>query len=489
MEDKSTAETSELIALWGQLGKRYHVEQPRMLDKALENGSKRLPSYLPLSKVVSDCVNTMKTLIKQGDDPVMKYSTLPLNAPVLPSSFSIHELAGILKEREYRTKNIIKHGVAPYISSNAHRVSFLAEDSKGRIHDLLSMMGKPETTPVNFMIKGDTTPLNFDNGTEAVANALKIEPTSIYSPYGDKMKEKILNAMSKGTIVTQGTFLFEHVKKAFFARAEDITLVKLDGHPLDKGKIPLPTGNNPSIAAQLNKVEPSIIPYLANAMKKGPTQRTINKHILDGLKLETPEKQANSIIASIKKQSKSDIDMSNREKEWVNILSKNWEVPTKISAISREIMHYQHGFDVKADDTPKAKNTKNRSKEKPAKNSAKNEESPKSNPKKDSPIDQVSPSNSKVNIDAALSAFYQNRETASPGHLSVQVLAAMSPNALIPMSADEIKDFTNSVEAIQKQPVGAEDGIRWLAKTIEHKLPEIEKPKQEEQSFSYRRNR
>jgi len=489
MEDRNTVETSELIALWEQLGKRYHVEQPRMLDKALENGSKRLPSYLPLSKVVSDCVGIIKTLIKQGEDPSMKYSTLPLNAPVLPSAFSIHELVGILKEREYRTKNIIKHGVAPYISSNPHRVSFLAEDSKGRVHELLSMMGKPETTSVNFMIKGDTNPLNFDNGTEAVANALKIEPTSIYSPYGDKLKEKILNAMNKGTVVTHGTFLFEHAKKAFFARPEDITLVKLDGHPLDKGKIPLPTGNNPSIAAQLNKLEPSIIPYLANAMKKGPTQRTINKHILEGLKLDTPQEQAISIISGIKKQSKSDIDMSNREKEWVGILSKNWEVPTKISAISREIMHYQHGFDVKADDTPKARPARAKKKETPAKSSVKNEEKTLNTPKQDSTTTQAAPNGSKVNIDAALSAFYQNRETASPGSLSVQVLAAMSPNALIPMSADEIKDFTNSVEAIQKQPIGAEDGIRWLAKTVEHKLPEMEKPKQEEQSLPYRRSR
>ena len=65
----------------------------------------------------------------------------------------------------------------------------------------------------------------------------------------------------------------------------------------------------------------------------------------------------------------------------------------------------------------------------------------------------------------------------------------MSPDALIPMSADEIRDFTNSVESIQKQPIGAEDGIRWLAKTIEHKLPDVEKPRQEEHSNSYRRTR
>lgn len=247
MEDKNTADTSELRALWDQLVKRYHVEQPRMLEKALENGSKRLPSYLPLSKVVSDCVNTLKILVKQGEDPNLKYSSLPLNAISLPPAFSIHELAGVLKDREYRTKNIIKHGVAPYISSNANRVAFFAEDSKGRTHELLSMMGKSEFTPVNFMIKGDTNPLNFDNGNVAVANALKIEPTSIYSPYGDKLKGKILNAMNKGTVVTHGTFLFEHAKRHSSQGLKISLLLNLMGTLLIKAKSHYPLATTPQL--------------------------------------------------------------------------------------------------------------------------------------------------------------------------------------------------------------------------------------------------
>lgn len=489
MDDINKAEVSELESLWGQLSKRYTVEQPRMLEKALENGSRRLPSHLTLSKVASDCIKTLKSLMKQGEDDTLKYSSLPLNALVLPETFSIHELAGILKEREYRTQNILKHGVAPHVSFTANKVGFFAEDSKGRNHELLSFLGKTETTPVNFMIKGETDPLNFDNGNVAVANAMNIESANIYSPYGEKLKNKLLKILDKGVVVTHGTFLFEHAKKAFFERPGNITFVKLDGHPFEKGKIPIPTGSNPAIAAQINKIEPTLIPYLANAMKKGPTQRTLNKLIHEGLKLSTPQEQAKTIIASVKKQSKGEIDMINRENDWVKLLSKNWESPTKANVLSREILHHQHGFDVKADDTPKTKAPKAPKKDASPKNTAKNGDNKQSNAKTAPETNVQMKNGSKVNIDAALSAFYQNRENASPGQLSVQVLAAMSPNTLIPMSADEIKDFTNSVETIQKQPVGAEDGIRWLAKTIEHKLPDIEKPKQEEHSFSYRRSR
>jgi hypothetical protein len=489
MDDINKADVSELESLWVQLSKRYTVEQPRMLEKALENGSKRLPSHLTLSKVASDCIKTLKSLMKQGEDPALKYSSLPLNALLLPETFSIHELAGILKEREYRTQNILKHGVAPYVSFTPNKVGFFAEDSKGRNHEILSFLRKTETTPVNFMIKGETDPLTFDNGNVAVANAMNIESANIYSPYGEKLKNKLLKILDKGVVVTPGTFLFEHAKKAFFERPGNITFVKLDGHPFEKGKIPIPTGSNPAIAAQINKLEPTLIPYLTNAMKKGPTQRTLNKLIYDGLALSTPQEQAKAIITSVKKQSKGEIDMINRENDWVKLLSKNWESPTKANVLSREILHHQHGFDVKADDTPKTKAPKAPKKDATPKNTAKNGDNKQSNAKTAPETNVQMKNGSKVNIDAALSAFYQNRENASPGQLSVQVLAAMSPNALIPMSADEIKDFTNSVETIQKQPVGAEDGIRWLAKTIEHKLPDIEKPKQEEHSFSYRRSR
>jgi|TARA_B100000508_G_scaffold139407_1_gene137367 hypothetical protein len=487
MDDQNAAVVAELKALWERLGKRYAIEQPQMLSVALSNGSERLPKALPISKVLSDCTDILKSLIKQGEEGTLKYSALPLHAPALPKTFSIHELANILKDRELRTKNILKHGVAPYIYSNSTRISFMAEDSKGRLHEFFSLMGQSVSNKVNFMLKGDTDPLAFDDGKTAIANAVKVESASIYSPYGDKMKEKMLNVLNKGVVVTHGNYLFEHAKKAFFARPDDITMVKLDGHPFEKGKIPLPTGNNPSIVAQLNKIEPSLIPYIINATKKGPTYRTLQKNITEGLKASTPSEQASAIIAAVKKQSKGDIDMSHRAKDWTALLSKEWDTPTKANAINREIMHYKHGFDVNADDTPKPKKSRTNKKDSPTKKQTIVQEKGTVEPK--SQVINPPASTSKVNIDAALSAFYQHRESSSPGRLSVQVLAAMSPDALIPMSADEIRDFTNSVESIQKQPIGAEDGIRWLAKTIEHKLPNVEKPQQEEHSNSYRRTR
>lgn len=487
MDDKNTAEIAELKALWETLGKRYIVEQPNMLTTALANGSNRLPKGITFSRVVSDCTTILKTLIKQGEEESLKYSGLPLHSPGLPANFSIHELANILKDRELRTKNILKHGIAPYVYSNATRMSFMAEDSKGRLHEFLSLMGQTVANQVNFMLKGDADPLPFDDGKTVIANVVSVPSPTVYSPYGDKMKEKILGLLSKGAVVTHGNYLFEHAKKAFFAKPDDITMVKLDGHPFEKGKIPIPTGNNPSVAAQFNKIDPTIIPYLVNGSKKGPTFRTLHKQITEGMKSGTPSEQAVNIIASIKKQSKGQIDMSHRTKEWVGTLSKDLDGPSKTTILCRELMHYGHAFDPKADDTPRQKKSRSSTKEKEPK--AKSNQGKAmlkanaSNPRKDTP------SHSGVNIDAALSAFYQYRESTTPGELSVKVLAAMSPSALIPMSAEEVQDFSRSVEAIQKQPVGAEDGIRWLAKSIEQKLPQLAEPKQEEPSNSYRPKR
>jgi hypothetical protein len=402
------------------------------------------------------------------------------NLPVGENKLTTHsQLSVALQGRLHANAMLAQDGVALRFSYQGTRVKLLAEDLKGRTHPIaLWHYGHDKQDVYSSQFKN----IANQDLSKTMSVDLQEGRTDDYL-HGAHIRAKMEKLSDRVMLVVHNPL------KA--AELNDLWFCKPDGliHGSRKGVIPILTGSyHPSVHAQLNKIDRSIIPYIANGTKKGPTYNTLYKKLSDVYKIS--QDASPTLFTDRLAQIFADLG------EKVDIKADNWKkssrpdlrkhahlyIPTLISeALSTDVgfdptasfnkTHKKVGFpSIKSDipnlqiDSPVVKRavppTHTTTEFTQRKQSSSNVKKAVSLPPEEHKL---------IDIDELKEVFLNFRETIPLKQLANKLIQTLAQGELLPLAMDDIKSINGIVETMDRQPNLSENGLNWIIELVNEK--------------------
>ncbi len=193
-----------------------------------------------------------------------KFSLMTVYWPQ-PKDASWMNIYNAIKQRNLTTASLAKDGVALSFHFNKENkfAIVIAEDTKGRKHPL-----------VHVSLKDSIRMAEIGTGDDAKSYPVLTlnEWTSSTSNYPGFVKDGLHKICQQLILIEAQSFNVENHKPLWYCGKEGIQ----SKHPQIKGAFPAPLGYaSINLHAQVNKIDPSFITKIANAVRIGPTQKTM----------------------------------------------------------------------------------------------------------------------------------------------------------------------------------------------------------------------
>lgn len=379
-----------------------------------------------------------------------KYTPLAINWSN-DTSIGVDYILSVIENRVNNNEALSKDGVAINFSSNKKAQSFsvTAEDMKGRIHPLAWGPVGEDFSKKDFILGDQKTAIS---GLD-IRNQVRMM-TGMPSEIASKLK----SVLSRIVLVEPGINKHKEFNSLWYCKKDGLGV---DGNAA-AGVIPVPLNSSATTNAQLSKIDSSLVPYLSNAARIGPTVKTLRKtftNLIEENKGATKDVYVEAILAEVKKLKGNPKDNPHLR----NFL--NFSIKPEASdylKIENAVDSYLRSGSMLNKNASKNKKHVGLTLAKSSKSQSKtNSESFK--PSNSSPLHKV---------------FFEEYEKSTAPQLAKKLLETAYPEGILPLSPVDISYLERIVSTMQGLPNTAEHGLNWFADIIKEKQLElIQSPK------------
>lgn len=381
-----------------------------------------------------------------------KFSSLPIQwGGNKKNGIGIDFIYTVMSQRVAANDALARDGVALSMSYDepGNKFFMLMEDMKGRTHPLA--WGEPRHGMQKFKLVDGKKKTTQMNGLDMR------KPIKISSALPPEFADRIKKIFEKTILVKPRIDGFKEHNSLWFCDKDGVSIAP-DG--VSDKIIPVPF-NYPSATtnAQISKLDKTIIPYLSNAARIGPTMKTLTREFssafeeskeLPGEKFTKAIQEKMSQIKGVSKKFSlpaSALVVSTNKSE-----SDNFRVRVVLDAFLRA------GAMLNVNASQKRQHSgvvlKNR-KEKP----------------KPTSVEDM-----KVSIpdDAPLkSVFLENYKNTTSVQLAKKLLEAAHPDGILPLTAQDIQNLEKITSTMQTVPDTAQHGLVWFSAIVKEKQMEL----------------